>query len=290
MKRFLTHSLPRIFIVLAVVSAGFSSCRTAREMPVERLRPLEAGKLIRQVEEKAFDYDDLTIRRISVLFSGSETDASFRASLQAVKNEKILATVSKMAIPVGRVLLTSDSVLFVNYLERNFFVDDYSYLSRLMKFRLNFEMIQALLANPSGGSFISRHSRHEYKTSIENGKYVLQSANLQEQDGVATVANFGRRAQNAAANELQKKLYFNPKNFNLEKLILFDPANEWILEVNYGNFTTLDNKNYPGSIDMKMISEGESTELKIRMNDFSTEKIKSIGLSIPGKYEQIRVN
>ena len=89
MKRFLTYSLPRIFIVLAVVSAGFSSCLTAREMPVERLRPLEAGKLIRQVEEKAFDYDDLTIRRISVLFSGSETDASFRASLQATKNEKI---------------------------------------------------------------------------------------------------------------------------------------------------------------------------------------------------------
>ncbi|NLB92966.1 MAG: DUF4292 domain-containing protein, partial [Bacteroidales bacterium] len=53
---------------------------------------------------------------------------------------------------------------------------------------------------------------------------------------------------------------------------------------------SVEDKSYPGSIDIKMISEGESTELKIRLSDITTQKIKSIDLNIPEKYEQIRVN
>jgi hypothetical protein len=290
MKRFWKSRLSRFFIVLALILIGFSSCRTTRELPAEHIRPMDAGKLIRYTEEKAFDFNDLTIRRINVLFSGGETDASFRASLQAIKNKKILATVSKMSFPVGRVLLTPKNVVFVNYLERTYFEDDYSYLSRLMKFNLDFDIIQSLLTNPSGGAIISRSESHDYQTSIENGKYVLQSGNIQNQGTAGQPINFGRRARNNPANDVQKKFYFNPQSFNLEKLILYEPSTNWILEVNYGNYTSVEDKSYPGSIDIKMISEGESTELKIRLSDITTQKIKSIDLNIPEKYEQIRVN
>jgi hypothetical protein len=251
---------------------------------------MDAGRLIRHAEENAFDFNDLTIRRINVLFSGSDTETNFRAALQAIKDEKILATVSKMSIPVGRVLLTPQNVIFVNYFERTYFQDDYSYLSRMMKFNLDFDIIQSVLTNPSGGGILSRNERHEYRTSVENGKYVLQSGDTQNPGATGQNINFGRRTRKNPENDVQKKFYFNPKDFNLEKMILYEPSNNWILEVNYGSYTPVDGKNYPGSIDIKMISEGESTGLKIRLSDITTQKINSIDLAIPEKYEQIRVN
>ena len=290
MKYFLKSSLSRFFIVTALILTVFSSCRTTRELPAERLRPMDAGRLIRHAEENAFDFNDLTIRRINVLFSGSDTETNFRAALQAIKDEKILATVSKMSIPVGRVLLTPQNVIFVNYFERTYFQDDYSYLSRMMKFNLDFDIIQSVLTNPSGGGILSRNERHEYRTSVENGKYVLQSGDTQNPGATGQNINFGRRTRKNPENDVQKKFYFNPKDFNLEKMILYEPSNNWILEVNYGSYTPVDGKNYPGSIDIKMISEGESTGLKIRLSDITTQKINSIDLAIPEKYEQIRVN
>ncbi len=290
MKYFLKSSLSRFFIATALILTVFSSCRTTRELPAERLRPMDAGRLIRHAEENAFDFNDLTIRRINVLFSGSDTETNFRAALQAIKDEKILATVSKMSIPVGRVLLTPQNVIFVNYFERTYFQDDYSYLSRMMKFNLDFDIIQSVLTNPSGGGILSRNERHEYRTSVENGKYVLQSGDTQNPGATGQNINFGRRTRKNPENDVQKKFYFNPKDFNLEKMILYEPSNNWILEVNYGSYTPVDGKNYPGSIDIKMISEGESTGLKIRLSDITTQKINSIDLAIPEKYEQIRVN
>ncbi|HCE58339.1 MAG TPA: hypothetical protein DER09_11040, partial [Prolixibacteraceae bacterium] len=44
--------------------------------------------------------------------------ASFRISLKAIRDEKILASITKLNIPVGRVLLTPDSVIYVNYIDR----------------------------------------------------------------------------------------------------------------------------------------------------------------------------
>ena len=291
----------RFFFFLIVVLAILSSCRTARDLPAERLRPLDAERLVKQVEQNAFDFNDLTIRRINVQFSNSNLKTSFRANLRASKDDKILASISKINIPVGRVLLTPDSVVYVNYLDRNYFVDDYSFISNLLNFKLDFETIQAVVTNPSGGSFISTDRSSggfkNYNSTVESGKYILQTDNIRQTSQSVESLNSGRRrnqtpfASNTIAdNSIQKKFWFNPRNFNLEKLMLHDPSSNWVLEVDYSDFVKVDKKDYPGSIDMKMMSPDEMIELKIKLNGFSTEKVDSIDLNIPDRYEQIRVN
>ncbi len=294
MKRKQRGTKSRFYVFLIVVLAAFSSCRTARDLPAERLRPLDAERLIKQVEQNAFDYNDLTIRRINVQFSNNNSKTSFRANLRASKNEKILASISKINIPVGRVLLTPESVVYVNYLDRNYFIDDYSFISGLLNFNLDFETIQAVVTNPSGGSFFStdRSSgdfRH-YNSTVESGKYILQTSHSDENLNNPRRRNLNPFAPKTIAdNSIQKKFWFNPTNFNLEKFMLHDPDRNWVLEVDYNDFVKVDKKNYPGSIDMKMMSPDEVIELKIKLNGFSTEKVDSIDLNIPDSYERIRV-
>jgi hypothetical protein len=300
MKRMLQGMKKRFFFLLIVIITLISSCRTVRELPAERLRPVDAERLVKQIEENAFDYSGLTIRRINVQFSDGNVKTSFRASLKAEKDKKILASISKINIPVGRVLLAPESVTYVNYIDRNYFVDDYSYLSSLLNFGLSFETIQSVVTNPSGGGIVSENSGKALKnfySTVENGRYVLQSENVEKSTSSLQNAGFGRKRNQIPVipkknqeNSIQKKLYFNPGNFNLEKLIFHDPLNEWMLEVDYSDFVKVDKKDYPGAIDMKMISPGEEIELKIKLNGFSVEQIDSLDLNIPAGYEQIHVN
>jgi len=290
-----------VFILLTSLMIVFSSCRTARNLPAERLRPLSAERILNQAEQNAFDYNDLTIRRINVQFSNSSIKTSFRANLKAIKDEQILASISKLSLPVGRVLLTPESVTYVNYIDHNFFLDDYTFLSDFLNFNLNFEIIQSVISNSiisnavSNGSGSDRYSTNQkMDSSVEGGRYVVQSGNNHSVWQSAGLSNpfSNRNRRNAGGREetVIQKMYFNPRSFNLERLEIDDKANDWKLEVDYSNFEKVDKKNYPGYIDLKMTSSDEVVEVKIRLNGFSTEKIDEIDLSIPDRYEQIRRN
>ena len=287
----------RIFVFLLVTTAiGLSSCRTTRDLTSEKVRPISTSKLLKRVEQNAFDYDYLTIRRINCRFSGSETNANFRVRLKALKDEKILVSISKINIPVGRVLLTPDSVKYVNYIDRNYFVDDYTFLSNFLNIDLDFESIQSILSN---NAFSYRNARRNkdfrtFDTSVENGLYLLQSEKerktekMEEEGNEIKIQRRLKRFDDEAL--IFQKMYFNPRNFALTMLIIDDVANNRTVRMNFSDFEAVKKHEYPGAIEMSMVSPQETISLNVRMNGFSTEKIDDISLNIPDKYEQIKVN
>ncbi|MGM0620047.1 MAG: DUF4292 domain-containing protein [Bacteroidota bacterium] len=258
----------RFFIfLLLIVALGISSCRTTRNLADASIKPLSTRKLVNRVEQNAFDYDFLTIRRINCRFSSNQNNTNFRVNLKAIKDEKILVSISKINIPVGRVLLTPDSVKYVNYIDRNFFVDDYSYLSSFLNTKLDFETIQSIISNNafSYHDYERRTNFMHFNSSVEEGMFLLESGEKQ-------------------------KMYFSPLNYALTKLIVNDETNGRKLEMVFDDFEKVKKKDYPGTIEMTMISSEDIINMKLRMNGFSTDKIDKLTLRIPDKYEQIRVN
>ncbi len=284
------------FLILSFIAvlAGLYSCRTARDIPAARLKPIPADKLLNQARQNAFEFKDLTIRRINVQFQNEESKTSFRASLRATKDEKILASVSKLNIPVGRILLTPDNITYVNYIDKNYFYSDYSYLSNLLNFNLNFDVFQAVLSNPVKSNLIgSGRDYRRFDTSIEDGMYVLHQVNnpnvLVNEQKKYSVRNHRTRGDDENKELVVRKLMFNPKNFVLERMIMEDTSEDRKLEVDFSDFVKVDGYDYPGAIDMKIFSENELTELNIRLRGFSTEKVDSVELNIPDRYQQIRI-
>ena len=281
---------------LFILAIGFSSCKTARDLPKVEAKSISTGKLLKKIEENSFDYESFTIKRISCQFSSNSNKATFKINLKALKDDRILVSISKLNIPVGRVLLTPDSVKYVNYIDRNYFIDDYSFLSDFLNIDLDFATIQSILSN---NAFSYRNDPRDknfktFESYIESGMYVLQSEKerkIFKMDEKGKTGKIERRLKRLNDDALiLQKMYFNPANFDLTKLLIVDKTNDRTMEMNFGDFEKVNQKDYPGSIDMNFVSEDENVTLKIRMNGFSTEKIDTISLNIPEKYEQIKVN
>jgi len=291
------YSRLRILVGLLVAAVFIlSSCRTTRDLTAEKVRPISTGKLLKKVEKNAFDYDYLTIRRINCRFSSNETNANFRIRLQAQKDEKILVSISKINIPVGRVLLTPDSVKYVNYMDRNYFVDDYTFLSSFLNIDLDFESIQSILSN---NAFSYRNDQRNkdfrtFETTVEEGLYLLQSEKgrkmekMEEAGSEQKIQRWLKRFDDEAL--IFQKMYFNPDNFALTLLLIRDITNDRVLQMNFSDFEKVKSHDYPGAIEMNMISPRETISVSAKMKGFSTEKIDDLSLRIPEKYEQIRVN
>ena len=295
MAKFSSSSKLLIFAFL-LIALGFSSCKTTREVATTNVKSIGTAKLLKNVTENSLVYESLSISRINCQYSGNQSKTSFKISLKAIKDKKILASITKLNIPVGRVLLTPDSVIYVNYIDRNYFVDDYAYLSNFLNIDLDFNTIQALISN-SAFSYRNDEKDKDFKTfstSVESGMYVLQSEKERKVFKMEEKGKEGkieRRLKRLEDNALiLQKMYFNPANFALTKLLIEDKTNNRKMEMNFDEFVKVMDKDYPGAIDMSFNTESENITLNIRMSGFSTEKLDAFYLEIPEKYQQIKVN
>jgi hypothetical protein len=274
---------------------GLSSCKTSREITKVNVKPIGTVKLLKNVAENSLVYESLSISRINCQFNSEKSKASFKISLKAIKDRQILASITKLNIPVGRVLLTPDSVVYVNYIERNFFIDDYTFLSNFLNIDLDFFTIQSILSN---NAFSYRNDEKDkdfktFSTSVESGMYVLQSEKERKVFKLEEKGNTGkidRRLKRLDDNALiLQKMSFNPNNFALTRLLIEDKTNNRKMEMNFSEFEKVQNKDYPGAIDMSFTSETDNISMKLRMSGFSTEKLDQLNLEIPQKYQQIKV-
>lgn len=279
------------WVVLIFLAA---SCKAPRELARTDVKPMGTNRLLKKIEENAFDYDYLTIKRINCQFASTQSKASFRINLKAKKDEKILVSISKLNIPVGRVLLTPDSVIYVNYIDHNYFIDDYSFISDFLNMDVDFNTVQSIITN---NAFSYRNDpRDDFKTFdsfVENGQYVLQSEKNRKvykmENGNPQKIERRLKRLDAEALILQK-MYFDPDSYSLTRLDIQDKTNNRNIRMNFDDFTEVDKHEYPESIDMEFLSAVEEIKMKIRLNGFSTDKVNSFSIKIPEKYEQIRVD
>ncbi|AHW61764.1 protein of unknown function [Draconibacterium orientale] len=279
---------------MAAVLLAVSSCKAPSELAVVEARPISTNKLLKRIEQNAFDYDYLTIKRINCNFSSSQSKAAFKINLKAKKDDRILVSISKLNIPVGRVLLTPDSVKYVNYIDRNFFIDDYSYLSSFLNIDLDFATIQSIISN-NAFSYRNDPRDKDFKTFdalIEDNQYVLQSEKTRKLSKLEEKENKAERRLKRLNDQalILQKMFFNPASFALNRLLISDKTNDRNMNLVFDDYTKVENKEYPGTIEMNFHSPEEEIEMKIRMSGFSTEKITSFSIKIPEKYEEIRVN
>lgn len=283
-------------VALILFSLWLSSCKTTSEIPRIEARPISTNKLLKKVEQNAFDFDYLSIKRINCSYSSSKSKENFKISIKAKKDEQILVSITKMNIPVGRILLTPDSVKYVNYIDRNYFVDNYNYLSGFLNIDLNFETIQSIISN-NAFSYRDDAKDKDFKTFasfIESNMYVLQSEKtkkiykIEEKDKPQKIQRRLKRLDDTAL--ILQKMYFNPANFALNEIQINDKTNNRHVKVVFSDFTKIENKDYPEAIEMQFLSDVEEIKMKIKMSGFSTDKIESFSIKIPQKYEQIYVN
>jgi len=283
--RSITWGSEKLFywIVFSIL-LGLSSCKTTRTATTSRavVKPMGTAKLIRNIENNAFDYKHLSIKKIICQFDNGKVSTSFRANIQAEKDEQITMMVTKLNIPVARLWLTPDSVKFINYLENNYFLDDYSYLSSKMDMSLDFQIVNAIISN-NVFSLIDqkRNIEDDYESSIQNGMYVIQSVRDQ---AIPDRKPVRRLKKEDKPSRVMQTMYVDPVTFKLNQLIIEDAQNARKVDISFSDFTEVGKQLYPGEISLSLVSSDSNMQMKIKLGNFSLEKERSVRFKVPEKF------
>lgn len=225
---------------------------------------LERNKL--DVKEISFDYFST---KTKINYTDGETKINANANIRIRKDSIIWFSLTPaLGIEAARGIITKDSLVVVDRLNKVYFVYTYASLSEKYNFKIDYELMESIiLGNPP------RNINENEKVTRET-EYAI----VEQREGEVTFSN-----------------YISTKTSKLEKLEIVDLPTTNKLDITYTDFQVVDEFHiFPFNtlISLKYNKPGEAeaflTQIQIEHNKADVEDGKKMKFpfNIPQKYER----
>lgn len=244
------------WMILLGVSIVALSCSKKVVAPT---LPISAPKPTLNVEETNFTYMDGKARMI---LRDANKEREVKANIRLRKDSVIWMTFSVIGVQGGKALINRDSITIVSNVDKEYYVFEYSELSKRYNFEINYKVIESAIL---GNLIMPRQESDEVKQ--ESSFFILQ----QSANGVI-VDNF-----------------VNAASMKVEKVELKEGSSSNSLVINYSNFQPLGSQLLPynGTINLfyKTVSGLLNTTVIFEYNKAEVQdKELKFPFNIPKRY------
>jgi hypothetical protein len=175
-----------LIIILAALSSGTSACRGKKNVvtaDTTATQPVSGCKIdykLPKVLAAEMGSHEMKFEWLSAkLDCEAKTDSSrvaFDVNVRMRRDSVIWLNITDptLGIRVARVLITTDSVKFVNFLNNSCFRGDFAYLSQLLQTEVDFDMMQSLLVGNSV-AFYNDDEKLKAQADKQNCHYILST-------------------------------------------------------------------------------------------------------------------
>jgi hypothetical protein len=243
-----------------------------------RLDFKSARALGRYMKEHEFAFRNANAKaNVETNIDGKEESFDIRVS--ARRDSAMLVTIQYLlGLQVAKVLITKDTVLFVNYIEKTYFKGDFTYINDLLNVDLDYDLIQAVLFGNSA-EYHDDETRLKPVADRENCHYLLSTERKRRL----------RRIQ-AGQQELKEAvqiLTLRP-DYKIIRNEFTDPATNRRFVASYSNFQAKDSAFAPYRVDIDISAQKKAT-VKIDYVRIEQNTPLKLTLNVPAKYDRIQI-
>jgi hypothetical protein len=276
------NSYARLFVLLFCFSSLLYSCKSRQKITLNNGKCIldfkNARTLTTNLKAKEFHLDKLKAK-LTVDAVVDSADYSFSVALRMKKDSVIWMSLSKLGIEGARVMITKDSVKFINTLKNTYFKGDYAYISKLLNTELDFEMLQSLLI----GNSVSFYDEDEkIKPGVDDCMYTL-----------GTIRKFKMRKveKGRELKEPAQRIYMKPLMFKVARIVFYEFNPDRSFDARFDNFQVLESDGQLFPMTMKYIIKAQkNVNIDINYSKVTLNEELSFPFKIPDNYEQIIVN
>lgn len=271
-----------LYILIAVLAVA---CKTKQKTIVQQPAPADtiltvnkelvedkpADSLLRVIRDKDLKFHSLSAK-IDVDADMAKGHNNFGCTMRIVNDSAIWISISPLlGIEAVRVLITKDSIKYINRINKTYFVGDYKLMNDMLQLDADYSMVQAILL----GKTYLYYPEKNYLSSIDDKKYLLST--------------LPKRKLKKAINEEENPFlivhanWIDPTNFMVDKLFIKDFKHNRKLEVNYSNFESIDGQPVPHTIDVDVKAE-KPAHIKLVYAKVTLNKVGTLPFTIPASY------
>jgi hypothetical protein len=286
-NRFVTYALACVVVLSAPLS--LASCKKKKKNNTNntvdstttgpcKMDYKNPRTLISEMRKSEFHFDWMTAK-ISCSAYDDSSRAEFEVNLRMRKDSAIwLNVLGPLNIKIARVLITKDSVKFVQFQDGTLgaqpkcFQGDFALLSQMLQTDVDYDMMQSLLV----GNSVSFYEEDEkLRSSINQGecRYTLSTIRKRKLKKVLD-------GQKPVQDPLQT-ISLDPNSFKILNIFFLDEQSR-TFRVSYGEFTPLESMVFPYKADFFVKGLTRSAGMNMQYTSIKLNKPTDFPFSIPG--------
>jgi hypothetical protein len=283
------HPVLRVLILALIVT----SCSTTRQLPVFEIKPMTASRVMRKIERETPVYNSYESKKVSIEFDINNQKNSLSGQFKLKRNKSIILTIRKLSFPLGRGLLTPDSVVFVNFLEKNYLSGSFDELKNLLGVDLDYNLVQALLTADVSKLLENEEFDKELLSTIDSQMYRIESRIDPKIDRALTSGDekkmnrYMKRMDDAEFVDFS--FWVDPQYFVIRKIILNDIKHKENIIIRYNQYELIGRSLFPQEVIFDFFSPTQKVSFVIRLSKSSIKTDNDFSFSIPDKFEKVKL-
>lgn len=271
------RGLQKLLIILLMLSAGLTSCKSKRSLIKAPLKAAGEQFLLDQMQANQVDFEFFSART-NVSFTGdSRNKIDLRGQIRIQKDSLIWISLSPMLnIEAARILISPDSVKFFNRLDKTYFVGDYTFIHTNFSPTINFDMIQSMLL----GNDLSWYETEGFRASVDGGEYRLAATKRRQKKR--------QLKQQEGQGILVHNIWLQPESFKIVRLTIREYGDEnKKLNALYDLFSDFDGRSMPTDLSFE-INADRKIKLRIHYSRVEFDQNAGFPFRVPENFTKMR--
>jgi hypothetical protein len=264
-------------LLLLAVAFFVSSCKSTRTVIKAPLKEEGPEFLYPKLKENELKFDWLSLK-FDASYTEKRNSTDFRGQVRIRKDSLIWITITPaMGIEMIRMVITNDSVKYINRFEKNYFLGDHKLVSDFLKIHFDFDMLQAILT----GNDFEFYENNTFRAAIDNLEYRLSTTGRRK---------IKKEAESIGTDPviLVQNIWLNPDSYKITRVDLKEfMKDNRKLEARYEDFLPIEEQQYPSTIRYDIMAE-DILKVKINYNKVTLDEPMTFPFSIPENYERIK--
>lgn len=261
---------PFSFLLVLIILASCSSQRKIIKAPIKEEG---AEYLFKKLKEHELQYHWFTAK-FSAEYKNKGQTNSFNGQIRIRKDSVIWLSFSPaLGIEVFRMMVTQDSVKFINRMNNTFFSGDYNYVNRYLNTNIDFDILQSFLT----GNDLSFYESGKFRAGLENNFYKLATADRTK------LKKFIRNSQENLRVLIQN-IWIDPESFKITRADVKEIREPNIkLEARYSSFEKIEDQLFPKEMSFDISAEN-NLSVSVSFNKITINIAQAFPFKIPQSY------
>jgi hypothetical protein len=267
-------------LLLFACSAAFlfAGCTSTRHIIKAPLKEKGADYLFDQLKKSEIHFSDLSAK-FSAEYTKDKKTTSFSGQIRIKHDSLIWISISPiMGIEMLRVVLTNDSIKYLNRISSTYFLRDFNYMNRLLNKALDFDMVQAFLL----GNDFSFYENGKFKAGIDGGQYKLSTAERHK-------LKKNLRKNVTSDNIPIQHIWLDPSNFKIIQIVIKEiEKDNRKFEANYSEFEEINGQLFPTKLFFAIETGESNVKINVSYSRIVIGQCQNFPFRIPESYQSIQ--
>ncbi len=265
------------FFAAILVAVSLSSCKTKKKVLKEELKEHGFEYLYKKMLENQTSFDYFSTK-FNIDYQQDKNSTSLRGQMR-IKYDSVvwISFTPALGIEAARVMLTNDSIKFLNRLNKTYFSGKYDLVDSVLNTTIDYSLLQSMLI----GNDLTQYDVKKFRANVDNGLYRLTIRERRK------IKRFIRKEE-IDTRVLVQQIWLYPDNFRIARIDLKEQGEDDNnkLRVYYDDYIKVGDQLFPSKMRIEIVSL-KSVFINV---EFSREELNSslqFPFNIPSKYEDL---